>query len=71
MSSDPLQFDVHDMTIVVHRGDGDGWLAEPIGAVGAEVPPNFRIPSWVQADELPHFLATLFDAPAGSGRPFR
>jgi hypothetical protein len=65
VSSDPLQFDVHGMRILVHSRD-EGWLAEwhdadhPVGS-----PRSFRIPSWVQAEELPRFLAALFRSPTG------
>ncbi len=66
MSSDPLQFDVHGMRILVRSRD-EGWLAEWHDADRPDGSPRcFRIPSWVQAEELPRFLATLFRSPAGS-----
>lgn len=66
MSSAPLRIDVDGMTVVVHATDGD-WLARCPGCAARGFPTEFRIPDWIQADELPRFLATLLARPATAG----
>lgn len=59
-----LVFEVEGRTIVVEPADA-GWRAQLVEE-GHER--DIRIPSWVQADELPRFLSRLFDRGDTSGR---